>query len=127
MDWEKLLLNFGVIVGFVALMAFWIGLAMWLRVDADKRGMTGWIWAFVGIIGGPVALFAYLIIRGNRPVLEVVTERDALIEEAVRTGVPSDFNPATSPVSIPAENLPSALSPETQAALDAEERRFRSY
>ena len=129
MDWERVLINFGMVAGFIALMAFWLGLAMWLRVDADKHGMIGWVWAWIGIIGGPVALFIYLFVRGTRPVLSVVSERDILIEEATRTGIPSDFNP-DSPPSSSEETLPeqpSVLSKETQAALDAEERRFKSY
>ncbi|MEI6044428.1 MAG: hypothetical protein WCS37_08555 [Chloroflexota bacterium] len=79
MDWEQVLINTGVVSGFSAFMVFWVGLAMWLRVDANKYGMLGWAWSFIGISGGPLALFAYLIIRGNRSVLEIVHERDALL------------------------------------------------
>jgi len=123
MDWEQLLVNVGLIAGFIAFIAFWVGLAMWLRVDADKRGMIGWVWAFLGIIAGPLALFVYLIIRGNRPVLEVVNERDVLIEEATRTGIPSNFNPEAAVAIQEQINL----SPETRAALQAEERPYKSY
>lgn len=128
MDWERVLINFGMVTGFIVLMAFWLGLAMWLRVDADKHGMIGWVWAWIGIIGGPVALFIYLFVRGTRPVLDVVGERDVLIEEAARTGIPSNFNPDAPAVPVEeTQPQPSTLSKETQAALDAEERRFRSY
>ena len=127
MDGERLLINIGVIAGFIAFMGFWLGLAMWLRVDADKHGMIGWVWAFVGIIAGPVALFVYLIIRGNRPVLEVVNTRDALLEESARTGQPSDFNPAVPAGEITDSAEMPVRSPEAQAALEAEERRFKSY
>jgi hypothetical protein len=80
MDWERVMVNAGVVVGFLALMVFWLGLALWMRVDADKRGMIGWVWVWVGIVGGPVALFLYLIVRGTRRVLPVVSKRDDLIE-----------------------------------------------
>ncbi len=117
------MVSIGVVFGFMAFMLFWVGLAMWLRVDADKHGMTGWVWAFLGIIGGPAALFAYLIFRGNRPVLAIVNQRDVLIEETIRTGLPSDYNPGQPATTLnPGEN---GLSPETQAALEAEQRPFK--
>ncbi len=126
MDWERVLINLGMVTGFLALIAFWVGLALWLRIDADKRGLPGWAWIFIGIAGGPLALFVYLVIRGNRPVLPVVLERDALLEEAARTGIPSDFNPREG-----AQLAPEVGFEETgsglKAALEAEERSLRNF
>jgi lipid-A-disaccharide synthase-like uncharacterized protein len=139
MDSEQLLINLGVSVGFFVFMGLWLVIAMWMRVDANKRGMIGWVWIWIGLVGGPVALFIYLIARGKRPVLSVVHERDALLEEAARTHLPSNFDPdqvvTDAPVISPAsEATPEeaqapkpTLSKEAQAALEAEERRFRSY
>jgi hypothetical protein len=105
-DGERLLINFGVIVGFLAITSFWIGLSMWMRVDADKRGLPGYLWIFVGLVTGPVGLIAYIIFRGNRPVLPVVHTRDELIAEAHKSHHPSDFTPETS------ESTPDTEKPE---------------
>ena len=93
MDGERLLINFGVIVGFLAITSFWIGLSMWMRVDADKRGLPGYLWIFVGLVTGPLGLIAYIIFRGNRPVLPVVHKRDELIAETSKTHHAQDYTP----------------------------------
>ncbi|MDB5079654.1 MAG: hypothetical protein JWP00_1578 [Chloroflexi bacterium] len=93
MDGERLLINFGVIVGFLAITSFWIGLSMWMRVDADKRGLPGYLWIFVGLVTGPLGLIAYIIFRGNRPVLPIVHTRDALIAATSKTHQPADYTP----------------------------------
>ena len=81
MNWEQVLINVGVMAGFLMMITFWVGLAMWMRVDADKRGIVGWVWTFVGLLTGPLGLVIYLLYRGNRPVLEVVHQRDLLIAQ----------------------------------------------
>ncbi len=93
MDGERLLINFGVIMGFLAITSFWIGLSMWMRVDADKRGLPGYLWIFVGLVTGPLGLIAYIIFRGNRPVLDVVRKRDELIAETSKTHHTNDYSP----------------------------------
>ena len=93
MDGERLLINFGVIMGFLAITSFWIGLSMWMRVDADKRGLPGYLWIFVGLVTGPMGLIAYIIFRGNRPVLQVVHKRDELIAETSKTHHAQDYSP----------------------------------
>ena len=123
MDWERVLINFGVITGFLALMAFWLGLAMWMRVDADKRGLAGWVWIYVGLLTGPIGLIAYILWRGNRPVLDVVKTRDELIATNARLHTPIDFNP-DEPSTIPPEPTPDPTD-NIQQALEAEERRYR--
>lgn len=80
-------------MGFLAITSFWIGLSMWMRVDADKRGLPGYLWIFVGLVTGPVGLIAYIIFRGNRPVLPVVHLRDKLISENHKSHHPVDFPP----------------------------------
>ncbi len=124
MDWERVLINFGVVIGFLALIGFWLGLAMWMRVDADKRGIVGWVWIFIGLLTGPLGLIGYILYRGNRPVLAVVHQRDDLIAETARARAPMDFDPtvaASHPEIVPAEPDPVSL----KAALEAEERRFK--
>ena len=123
MDWEQALINFGIVAGFLALMGFWLGLAMWMRVDADKRGLVGWVWIFVGLVTGPVGLIAYMLYRGSRPVLEVVKQRDQLISETSRAHMPVDYDPDAPPT--PPEKPP-AIDP-VKAALEAEERRYHNF
>jgi hypothetical protein len=98
MDWERVLINFGVVSGLLAVMSFWIGIALWLWVDANKHGMVGWVWIYVGLLSGPVGLIAYILYRGDRPVLEIVRQRDALLAEISRTHLPNDYDPAAPPV-----------------------------
>ena len=121
MDWDQVLMDVSVVAGFTALIVFWLGLAMWMRVDADKRGITGWVWVFVGLITGPLGLIAYLLFRGNRPVLPVVRQRDELILKTARTHVPADYNPDQS---LPDATPQKPLSNELKAALEAEERPY---
>lgn len=55
---------------------------MWMMVDAQKRGLWGWIWAFVGLLTGPLGLIFYILFwRGRYAVLPVVEVRDALIHQ----------------------------------------------
>ncbi len=127
MDWERVLINLGVVLGFFALMSFWIGLAMWMRVDADKRGMLGWPWIYVGLLTGPLGLIGYIIFRGNRPVLPIVLQRDEIIAENMRTHTAIDYNPDAPPDSpvLPSQELSPPPDP-IQAALEAEERGYRT-
>lgn len=125
MDWERVLINTGMVFGFFMLMTFWIGLAMWMRIDADKRGLVGWIWIFVGILTGPFGLVAYLLFRANHTVLEVVNVRDELIAENARAHAPQDYDPhAPKTESAPAEVEPAPPS-ALQAALEAERRHLQ--
>jgi hypothetical protein len=124
MDWEQALINFGIVAGFLALMGFWLGLSMWMRVDADKRGLVGWVWIFIGLVTGPVGLIAYILYRGNRPVLEVVKQRDELISETSRAHMPVDYDPDAPPPTPPEKSPP--VDP-VKAALEAEERRYHNF
>ncbi len=124
MDWEQVLMDFSVVAGFMAFIIFWLGLAMWMRVDADKRGMTGWVWIFIGLLTGPLGLIFYLFYRGSHPVLPVVRQRDELIAETARTHTPIDYNPELSS-GIPLRSAQPTESESLKAALEAEERRYK--
>lgn len=39
----------------------------WIRLDANRRGQPGWLWAFVTIPLGWLAILAYLVVRGVSP------------------------------------------------------------
>jgi len=50
----------------IGLIAYWIGLPLWVYLDARERGERAWAWAlfcFAGNLGG---LFAYLLARSPR-------------------------------------------------------------
>ena len=82
MDWQQFFNNFGVLAGFCAFILFWLSILMWMMVDAQKRGLWGWVWAFVGLLTGPVGLIGYILFwRGRYAVLPVVEVRDALIRQ----------------------------------------------
>ncbi|MEI7555069.1 hypothetical protein [Candidatus Chlorohelix sp.] len=81
MDWEQALKNIGAMTGLLALMLAWLVQAVWMMVEADKRGMQGWLWAFIGIITPPVGLVFFLFWRVRYQVLAEVAERDAIFRE----------------------------------------------
>jgi len=48
----------------------WLGVIIWVYRDAEKRGMSGLLWALLVFIGSIVGLIIYLIVRtepGARP------------------------------------------------------------
>jgi hypothetical protein len=81
MNWEQVLKNIGAMTGLLALTLAWLTQALWMMVEADKRGMQGWLWAFIGIITPPVGLFVFLFWRVRYPVRAEVAERDAVLKE----------------------------------------------
>ena len=81
MNWEQALKNIGAMTGLLALMLAWLIQALWMMVEADKRGMQGWLWAFIGILIPPVGLFIFLFWRVRYPVRAEVAERDAVLRE----------------------------------------------
>lgn len=122
MDWERVLINTGLVFGFFMLITFWVGLAMWMRVDADKRGIVGWVWTFIGIVTGPLGLIVYLLYRANRPVLPVVQQRDEIIAQTSQAQAAQDYDPTTPDSKTTA--AADELSPAIKAALEAEQRHL---
>ncbi len=127
MNWEQVLKNIGAMSGLIALMIVWIGQALWMRIEADKRGMMGWIWAFIGILVPPFGLFFFLFWRMRYPVQPEVAERDEMIEEVSRRKIPfyriMDEKAGTAPEPPPGEQ---SEQDSIRAAMEAEERRFRN-
>lgn len=54
-----------VLLGFF-LLPLYIGI-VWIRPDANRRGQPGWLWAFVTLPLGWIAILAYLVIRAIAP------------------------------------------------------------
>jgi hypothetical protein len=49
------------------LMALWIFVIVWVYRDAERRGMSGILWALLVLIGNVVGLLIYLIMRHEVP------------------------------------------------------------
>ncbi|MBN1997743.1 zinc ribbon domain-containing protein [candidate division KSB1 bacterium] len=64
--------------GFIALLSIliWVAAAAWVFADAEKRGMTGILWALLVFIGNFIGLLVYLIVRAGT---EPVPGRSALV------------------------------------------------
>jgi uncharacterized BrkB/YihY/UPF0761 family membrane protein len=56
------------LIGF-ALLALWIVVLVWVYRDAEKRGMSGVLWALIVFIGHLVGLLIYLIVRSSHPLV----------------------------------------------------------
>lgn len=66
MDLETFLINLGVIASLLLFIIFWFAIIFWMRLDAEKRGMWGRLWAYVALLTGPLGLIAYVSFWRNR-------------------------------------------------------------
>jgi hypothetical protein len=123
MNWEQLLKNIGAASGILVLIILWLGQGLWMRVEADKRNMAGWLWALVGILFPVVGLFFFMFWRMRYPIMPEVAERDEVIEETSRTKVPfyTILQERAKQTPAPDDERTNSL----KAALEAEERAYR--
>ena len=56
-------------VSFVFLIV-WIAVVIWVYKDAERRGMSGLLWALLVFIGNLIGLLIYLIVRQDHPLRE---------------------------------------------------------
>jgi hypothetical protein len=49
----------------LALLALWVYVIVWVYRDAERRGMSGLLWALLVLIGNIVGLIIYLIVRSE--------------------------------------------------------------
>jgi hypothetical protein len=49
----------------LALLALWIYVIIWVYRDAERRGMSGLLWALLVLVGNIVGLIIYLIVRSE--------------------------------------------------------------
>ncbi len=56
-------------VSFVFLIV-WIAVIIWVYKDAERRGMSGLLWALLVFIGNLIGLLIYLIVRQDHPLRE---------------------------------------------------------
>ncbi|MDQ7053275.1 MAG: zinc ribbon domain-containing protein [candidate division KSB1 bacterium] len=56
---------------FVMFPLFMLGLTLlisiWVFVDAEKRGMNGWLWGLLAFVGSFIGLIVYLLARSSQP------------------------------------------------------------
>jgi hypothetical protein len=127
---EQIIKNLGVGFAFLAIMVIWLGFALWMRVEADKRNMLGWAWAFGGVLLPVVSWVIFLVVRSRHPIAEEVVERDEVLEEAKRQNelfILQKPPPKTPPVAEPAPTEGDSVTTQDSitAALEAEQRRYQ--
>lgn len=66
-DWTFLGIA-GLTLGGLALFALLIAVLVWVYRDAERRGMSGILWALIVFIGHLVGLVIYFIVRSDHPV-----------------------------------------------------------
>jgi hypothetical protein len=64
----------------------WIAVIIWVYKDAERRGMSGLLWALLVFIGNLIGLLIYLIVRQDHPLREE--------QGAVSAGPPAAPSPA---------------------------------
>jgi len=68
------LLGFGILALIIGISVGWfvvaILIAVWVYRDAEKRGENGALWLIIVLITGIIGLIIWLIIRGDKPVIE---------------------------------------------------------
>jgi hypothetical protein len=127
---DQILKNLTVGFAFLAIMFIWLGFALWMRVEADKRNMLGWAWAFGGVLLPVVSWVAFIILRKRHPIVAEVIERDEVLDEAKRHNNPFILQkpPPKNPAK-PEQTLIESDSGTSQesinAALEAEQRRYQ--
>jgi len=52
----------------LAFLAIWIAIIVWVYGDAEKRGMSGVLWALIVFVLHLLGLLIYLIVRSDHPV-----------------------------------------------------------
>ncbi|MEN6312161.1 MAG: zinc ribbon domain-containing protein [Acidobacteriota bacterium] len=57
----------------LALLALWVYVLLWVYHDAEKRGMSGILWALLVFVGHVIGLIIYLIMRSEKPVRKAET------------------------------------------------------
>jgi len=53
----------------LAVLVLWIAVIIWVFRDAERRRMSGVLWALLVFIGNLIGLLIYLIVRSDNPIL----------------------------------------------------------
>jgi hypothetical protein len=72
----------------LVLMALWIFVIVWVYRDAERRGMSGILWALLVLIGNVVGLLIYLIMRHEMPIRRADTGATSAAECCAGCGKP---------------------------------------
>jgi RNA polymerase subunit RPABC4/transcription elongation factor Spt4 len=84
----------------------WIAVIVWVYKDAERRGMSGILWALLVFIGNLIGLLIFLIVRQDHPVFGASEGSRA---SAPPAAPPSSAPPAPAPAVTPA--CPSCKKP----------------
>jgi hypothetical protein len=80
----------------------WIAVIVWIYRDAERRGMSGVLWALLVFIGNLIGLLIFLIIRQDHPLPESCCETPGkTTTTAPGTGAPPKAPAGTSPAAPP--------------------------
>jgi TctA family transporter len=70
----EILFGIGIVALMIAIGVIWfvvaILIAVWVYRDAEKRGESGALWLIIVLITGIIGLIIWLIVRGDKPVIE---------------------------------------------------------
>ena len=70
----EVLFGFGILALMISFAVIWfvvaILIAVWVYRDAEKRGENGALWLIIVLIAGIIGLIIWLIVRGDKPVIE---------------------------------------------------------
>ncbi len=77
---------------FLLMSLLWILLAVWVYSDAERRGMSGILWALLVFVGNVVGLVIYLIVRSGAAMPGPVMTTPSSVCPACKTPVQADFN-----------------------------------
>jgi len=55
---------------YAAIFVIWIVIAVWVYRDATARGMNGALWVLIVLLVGVIGLVIYLVLRGEKPLLQ---------------------------------------------------------
>ncbi|MGB7295783.1 MAG: zinc ribbon domain-containing protein [Candidatus Aminicenantales bacterium] len=96
-------------VSFVFLIV-WIAVIIWVYKDAERRGMSGLLWALLVFIGNLIGLLIYLIVRQDHPLRAEVGTANAGPPAATTAG-------AVASTKVPAE-VKTAVCPACQKTVE---------
>ena len=70
----EVIFGFGILALMIAFGVVWfvvaILIAVWVYRDAEKRGENGALWLIIVLIAGIIGLIIWLVVRGDKPVIE---------------------------------------------------------
>ena len=86
MQWGFFPILMGIIIVIViAASLFGIWLCIWTYRDAEARGENGALWVIILLISGLIGLIVWLIVRGDRPIINPGIKESTYRSESYET------------------------------------------